>query len=70
MLTKEKLARINALSKKAKTEGLTKPEIIEQKKLREEYLKGFRKGFKKRLENITFVDEDGNEVKKVKRTVQ
>ncbi len=59
MLSKEKLGRINELAKKAKAEGLTEAELKEQKELREEYLKTFRKSFRQRLENIeiTYTDE-------------
>lgn len=69
MLSKEKLARLNELAKKAKSIELTKEEIIEQKQLREEYLKVFRKGLKRRLDNICFVDENGNEIK-MKKPIQ
>ncbi|HHW38969.1 MAG TPA: DUF896 domain-containing protein [Bacillales bacterium] len=62
MISKEKLNRINQLSKKAKTEGLTKEETIEQKKLREEYIKNFRKQFKDTLHSVTIVDVEGNDV--------
>ena len=34
----EKIARINELAKKKKTEGLTAEEKVEQAKLREEYI--------------------------------
>lgn len=59
MLSKEKLGRINELAKKSKAEGLTKDELKEQKKLRDEYLKTFRKSFSQRLENleITYTDD-------------
>ena len=43
MLSKEKLARINELSKKSKTVGLTEDEAKEQSKLRSEYLETFQK---------------------------
>lgn len=56
MLSKEKISRINFLARKSKSEGLTEEEKKEQKKLRKEYLGTFRKSFKKRLENITVVD--------------
>ncbi|WP_084489599.1 DUF896 domain-containing protein [Clostridiisalibacter paucivorans] len=56
MLSKEKLDRINELAKKKKDVGLTEEELVEQKKLREEYIKEFRKNFKKQLDNIEFVD--------------
>jgi uncharacterized protein YnzC (UPF0291/DUF896 family) len=56
VLSKDKLDRINFLAKKAKTEGLTNLEKQEQKKLREEYLKVFRKNFRKQLECIEFQD--------------
>lgn len=62
MISKEKLNRINQLSKKAKTEGLTKEEKNEQQKLREEYIKNFRKQFKDTLHNVTVVDTKGNDV--------
>ena len=47
----KKIARINELAKKKKTEGLTSEEKVEQAKLREEYIEG-----------IKIVDEDGNDV--------
>ncbi|MCT4607251.1 MAG: DUF896 domain-containing protein [Marinisporobacter sp.] len=56
MFPKEKLNRINFLAKKSKNEGLSQEEKIEQKKLREEYLKNFRNNFRKQLENIELVD--------------
>ena len=56
MLNKEKMERINFLSRKSKKEGLTDEEIDEQKSLREEYLKSFRRSFRQRLDNIKVVD--------------
>jgi uncharacterized protein YnzC (UPF0291/DUF896 family) len=57
MLAKEKLERINALARKAKTSGLTEDEAREQQALRQEYLKVFRREFRKQLESIQFVDD-------------
>ena len=42
-MTPEKIARINELAKKKKTEGLTPEEEVEQAKLREEYLRNYAK---------------------------
>ena len=63
MLSKDKLERINALAKKAKTtEGLTEEEKKEQKILREEYLKNIRSSFKNQLKTMTVIDPAGNDV--------
>lgn len=56
MITKELINKINKLAKKSKTVGLTEAEKIEQKRLREEYLKGFRSNLKKQLNGIEIVD--------------
>ena len=56
MLSKEKIGRINFLAKKSKGEGLTEKEKIEQKKLREEYIKNLRKSVKNQLDGIEIVD--------------
>ncbi|MFD0049444.1 DUF896 domain-containing protein [Actinomycetes bacterium NPDC127524] len=62
MLSKEKIARINELSKKSKAEGLTNEEAKEQSKLRSEYLQTFRKSMSDTLENVTVIDPEGNDV--------
>ncbi|WP_246939681.1 DUF896 domain-containing protein [Bacillus pinisoli] len=62
MISQEKLARINHLSKKSKEVGLTGPEAEEQKKLREEYIKAFRGQMVEHLHSIKVVDEKGNDV--------
>jgi len=56
LLTKEKIDRINQLSRKSKTEGLTEEEKQEQALLRQEYLGKFRENFKDHLDRIKFVD--------------
>ncbi|MBK5251048.1 MAG: DUF896 domain-containing protein [Peptostreptococcaceae bacterium] len=57
MIEKKRLDRINQLARKQKDEGLTKEEKEEQRVLREEYLKSFRKQFRKQLDSIKIVDE-------------
>ncbi len=63
MAIDEKILRINELSKKSKTVGLTESEQAEQKKLREEYVKSFRDSLKSTLDNTYIVDEAGNKTK-------
>ena len=55
-------ARINELSRKSKTVGLTDEEKAEQARLRDEFRAIFRRNFGLQLENTKFVDENGNEV--------
>ena len=56
------LKRINELAHKNKSEGLTEEEKIERKKLRDEYLKNFRKAFKSKIEMTQIFDKNGKEV--------
>ncbi|WP_019795278.1 DUF896 family protein [Streptococcus sobrinus] len=58
----KKIARINELAKKKKTVGLTGDEKVEQAKLREEYIKGYRCSLRHHIEGIKVVDEEGNDV--------
>jgi uncharacterized protein YnzC (UPF0291/DUF896 family) len=62
MLSKEKMARINELAKKAKTLGLTDSEAKEQSKLRSEYLATFRAQMLDTLTNTKIIDPEGNDV--------
>lgn len=57
MITKELLDRINFLSRKQRSEGLSPEEKEEQAKLRKEYLAGFRENMKAVLDQIEVVDE-------------
>ena len=45
-MEQSKIDRINALAKKAKTEGLTEAETAERKALREEYIAAYRKNLR------------------------
>lgn len=58
-MTDEKIARINALAKKSKTEGLTETEKQEQQALRAEYIADFRKNLKSQLDNTVVINPDG-----------
>ena len=61
------IEKINYLTKKAKTEGLTEEEKKEQQKLRNEYLENFRKNMRNVLDNVYIKDENGNEEKLKKK---
>lgn len=62
MLPKEKIQRINELSKKKKAGTLTEEEAKEQTLLRKEYLDAFRNSFRNTLENVQIFDTEGNDV--------
>jgi len=62
MLSKEKIARINELSAKAKQGTLTEEEAKERTALRKEYLDTFRATMRDTIENVKIVDEQGNDV--------
>ena len=56
MITPELIARINELSRKKRSVGLTEEELAEQQALRREYLDGIRDQVKGMLDNIEVVD--------------
>ena len=60
MITQEMIDRINELSRKEKSEGLSTDETIEQQKLRRAYIDAFKENLKAQLDNIIVVDEEGN----------
>lgn len=62
MLSKDKINRINELSKKAKSTGLTVEEAKERTKLRQEYLASFRSSMRKTIENVQVIDPEGKDV--------
>ena len=62
MLSQEKIARINELSKKAKEGKLTEEEAKERTILRKEYLESFRSSFRNTIENVQIIDSTGNDV--------
>lgn len=62
-MEKEKVERINFLSKKSKTEGLTDAEREEQAALRREYIRDFRASFSGILDNTVIQYPDGSREK-------
>lgn len=57
--------RINELSRKSKSVGLTEEEKAEQTKLRSEYRAAFRASLVGTLESTVIVDEKGNVIRRV-----
>jgi uncharacterized protein YnzC (UPF0291/DUF896 family) len=66
-MEQEKIARINALARKAKTEGLTPEEIAERDVLRKEYVAAFKASLVGQLDAITVVEQDGSKHKLKKK---
>ncbi|GCD83220.1 DUF896 domain-containing protein [Parageobacillus thermoglucosidasius] len=62
MLSKQKMARINELARKAKSSGLTAEETLEQQQLRREYIQAFREAMVETLHSVTVIDPNGNDV--------
>lgn len=64
MITQEKIARINALAKKAKTpQGLTAEELAERDALRREYLDAVKQNLTAQLDNTYIQYPDGTRKK-------
>ena len=63
MTMEEKIARINALSRKAKSEGLTGAEREEQAQLRRDYIASVKANLKAQLDNTYVVGGDGKKTK-------
>jgi len=59
----EVIARINALAKKNKEEGLTAEELAERDKLRRIYIDSVKQNLVGQLENTTIVYPDGTKKK-------
>ena len=66
-MTEERIERLNELARKKKTVGLTEEEKQEQAVLREEYLAAIRQSLEAQLDNVYYVDAQGNEQKLQKR---
>lgn len=59
MITDEKVARINALARKARAEGLTEAEKAEQAALRREYVDAVKASLQANLEHTVIQTPDG-----------
>ena len=59
-MSPEKLARINELAKKSRTEGLTAEEKQEQEALRNEYRRAVVGNLRGQLDNTIIVEPDGS----------
>lgn len=62
-ITKEDIARINELSRKSKSEGLTEAEKAEQTELRRRYVANIKASLMADLDNTYIMDEKGNKTK-------
>ena len=58
-MDQKKLDRINELARKSKIEELTEEEKLEQKALREEYIRDFRASLRGILDNSVIERPDG-----------
>ena len=68
MITEEKLARINALARKSRTEeGLTEAEKTEQAALRREYVDAVKQSLEGHLGNTVVLEPDGTKRKLKKK---
>ena len=66
-MEKQKLDRLNFLAKKAREQGLTESEKIEQNLLRQEYIAGFRASLRGTLDNTYIQNPDGTRIKVEKK---
>jgi len=62
MLSEDKIKRINELSNKSKTTGLSIEEAKEQTALRKEYLQSLRTSMRNTIESVKVIDPEGNDV--------
>ncbi len=58
-MTKEKIARLNALAQKSRSQDLTEQEKAEQAALRREYIDAMKRSLKAQLDSTVLVEPDG-----------
>lgn len=61
-----KIDRINELARKSKVEALSDEELLEQKALRDEYIRAMRTSLESTLNNTYIKSPDGN-IKKLEK---
>lgn len=66
-MDQKKIDRINELSRKSKSVGLTDEEKLEQKALREEYVLSIRQSLRGQLDSIKIQNPDGTIIDVKKR---
>ena len=67
-MEQQKIDRINALSRKAKAEGLSEAELAEQAALRREYIDEYKENLRRQLDNTYILQEDGTKQKLQKKS--
>ncbi len=68
-MTQEKIDRINALARKAKTEGLTPEETAERDALRREYIDSVTGNLRAQLDNTVIQQPNGMRTPLKKKTL-
>ena len=68
-MTQEKIDRINALARKAKTEGLTPEETAERDALRREYIDSVTGNLRVQLDNTVVQHPNGTRTPLKKKTL-
>ena len=68
-MTQEKIDRINALARKAKTEGLTPEEAAERDALRREYIDSVTGNLRAQLDNTVIQHANGRRTPLKKKTL-
>ena len=66
-MDQQQIDRINELSRKAKTEGLSEAELAEQAALRRAYIEAYKASLRAQLDNTYVLQPDGSKQKLTKK---
>ena len=69
-MEKRDIERINELARKKKTVGLTETEVMEQARLRRQYIDEFKENMKATLDQVYIEREDGTYEKLKKKPLK